>query len=208
MHLFTVKNSKCKIEQSVFCVCSDCCCHWTGRVFLQKHETILQVHISESNNRSTWKRNMEKGLNGWNLSNNKHLNHLCSDFCFVIDAAWKIWTNSRISKELEKHSFLWTDPYVTEITFIARRWTTSTVYHIFDLESFVPKHNLVCVIDTGFHCEKCGQRIVKAANHRCHGHNTAQFKQLKYGLLSHNSQRIRGDCHFRHTIIYGAAACK
>lgn len=41
---------------------SDCCCHWTGCLLLQKYEAVLQVHISEFKNRSTRKRDLEKGL--------------------------------------------------------------------------------------------------------------------------------------------------
>lgn len=42
--------------------CSDCCCHRTRRLLLQKYETIFQVHVSQPKNRSAWKRNLEKGI--------------------------------------------------------------------------------------------------------------------------------------------------
>lgn len=32
---------------------SDCGCYWTGGIFLQKYEAVLQVHVPKSKNRST-----------------------------------------------------------------------------------------------------------------------------------------------------------
>lgn len=44
-----------------------------------------------------------------------------------VAAIWKIWTNSRIGEKFEKRTPQWIDPHVAEATFVARRWTASTV---------------------------------------------------------------------------------